>query len=51
MDYKMKLTKCQNEQHHRGVFDIMTKWAKPRAKWAQGPADWPNSMAMDTHEG
>jgi hypothetical protein len=34
MDYKVKLTKCQNEHHHRGVFDMWTKWAKPQAKWA-----------------
>jgi hypothetical protein len=45
MDYKVKLTKCQNEHHHRGVFDTWTKWAKPQAKWAQGPVDWPNSLA------
>jgi hypothetical protein len=36
MDYKVKLTKCQNEHHGRGVFDTWTKWAKPQAKWAQG---------------
>jgi hypothetical protein len=38
MDYKVKLTKCQNEHHHGGVFDTWTKWTKPQAKWAQGPA-------------
>jgi hypothetical protein len=37
MDYKVKLTKCQKEHHHGGVFDTRTKWAKPQAKWAQGP--------------
>jgi hypothetical protein len=36
MDYKVKLTKCQNEHHHGGVFDMWTKWAKPHAKWPQG---------------
>jgi hypothetical protein len=41
MDYKVKLTKCQNEHHHGGVFDTWTKWAKPQAKWAQGPAGRP----------
>jgi hypothetical protein len=30
MDYKVKLTKCQNEYHHRGLFDTWTKWANPR---------------------
>jgi hypothetical protein len=25
MDYKVKLTKCQNEHHHMGVFDMWTK--------------------------
>jgi hypothetical protein len=40
MDYKVKLTKCQNEHHHRDVFDTCTKWAKPPAKWGQG-AGWP----------
>jgi hypothetical protein len=38
MDYKVKLTKCQNEHHHRGVFGTWTKWA-------QGPAGCPNSLA------
>jgi hypothetical protein len=38
MDYKVKLNKYQNEHHHGGVFDMRTKWAKPQAKWAQGPA-------------
>jgi hypothetical protein len=41
MDYKVKLTKCQNEHHHGGVFDMWTKWAKPQAKWAQEPAGRP----------
>jgi hypothetical protein len=45
MDYKVKLTKCQNEHHHEGVFDTWTNWGKPQAKWAQGPTDQPNSMA------
>jgi hypothetical protein len=34
MDYKVKLTKCHNEHHNRGVFHM---WAK----WAQGPAGRP----------
>jgi hypothetical protein len=38
MDHKVKLTKCQNEHHHGGVFDTWTKWA-------QGPAGRPNSLA------
>jgi hypothetical protein len=38
MDYKVKLTKCQNNHHHGGVFDTWTKWA-------QGPADRSNSLA------
>jgi hypothetical protein len=38
MDYKVKLPKCQNEHHYGGAFDMWTKWAKPQAKWAQGPA-------------
>jgi hypothetical protein len=38
MDYKVKLTKCKNEHHHEGVSNTWTKWARPRAKWAQGPA-------------
>jgi hypothetical protein len=38
MDYKVKLTKCQNKHHHGGVFYMWTKWAKSQAKWAQGPA-------------
>jgi hypothetical protein len=41
----VKLTKCQNEHHHGGVFDTWTKWAKPQAKWAQGSAGRPNSLA------
>jgi hypothetical protein len=41
MDYKVKLTKCQNEHHHRAVFDMWTKWTKPQAKWAQGSAGRP----------
>jgi hypothetical protein len=41
MDYKVKLTKCQNENHHRGVLDMRTKWAKLQAKWAQGSANRP----------
>jgi hypothetical protein len=44
MDYKVKLTKCQKEHQHRGVFDMWTKWAKPQAKWAQGPAGRPNYL-------
>jgi hypothetical protein len=44
MDDKVKLTKCQNEHHHGGVFDTWTKWDKPQAKWAQGLAGWPNSL-------
>jgi hypothetical protein len=44
MDYKVKLTKYQNEHHHGGIFDTWTKWAKPQAKWAQGPTGWPNSL-------
>jgi hypothetical protein len=44
MDYKVKLIKCQNEHHHGGVFDTWTKLPKPQAKWAQGPAGWPNSL-------
>jgi hypothetical protein len=38
MDYKVKLTKSQNEHHHMGVFDTWTRWAKPHAMWALGPA-------------
>jgi hypothetical protein len=38
MDYKVKLTKCKNEHHHEGVSNTWNKWARPRAKWAQGPA-------------
>jgi hypothetical protein len=38
MDYNVTLTKYQNEHHHRGVFDMWTKWA-------QGPAGLPNSLA------
>jgi hypothetical protein len=34
MDYKVKLTKCQNEHHQGGVSDTWTKWA-------QGPAGQP----------
>jgi hypothetical protein len=45
MDYKVKLTKCQNEHPDGGVFDTWTKWAKPHAKWAQGPAGQPISLA------
>jgi hypothetical protein len=45
MDYKVKLTKCQNEHHHGGAFDTWTKWAKPQAWWAQGSAGRPNSLA------
>jgi hypothetical protein len=45
MDYKLKLTKCQNEHHHGVVFDPWTKWATPQVKWAQRPADRPNSLA------
>jgi hypothetical protein len=45
MDYKVKLTKFQNENHHGGVFDTLTKWAKPHAKCAQGLAGWLNSLA------
>jgi hypothetical protein len=41
MDYKVKLTKCQIEHYHGGVFDMWTKWAKPQAKLAQGPAGRP----------
>jgi hypothetical protein len=37
----VKLTKCQNEHHHSGVFDTWTKGAKPQAKWAQGSAGRP----------
>jgi hypothetical protein len=36
MDYKVKLTKCQNEHHHRGVFDTWTKWAKPSGQVGPG---------------
>jgi hypothetical protein len=35
MDYKVTLTKYQNEHHNGGVFDTWTKWPKPQAKWAQ----------------
>jgi hypothetical protein len=45
MDYKVKLTKCQSRHHHGGVFDTWIMWAKPQAKWAQGPACQPNSFA------
>jgi hypothetical protein len=38
MDDKVKLTKCQNHHHHGGVFDTWTKWTRPQAEWAQGPA-------------
>jgi hypothetical protein len=41
MDYKVKLTKCQNEHHHGDVFDTWTKWANPQSKRAQGPTDLP----------
>jgi hypothetical protein len=34
MDYKVKLTKYQNEHHHRGVFDKRIGWAKPQVKWS-----------------
>jgi hypothetical protein len=44
MDYKVKLTNCQNEHHHGGIFETWTKWAKPQANWAQGPVDRPNSL-------
>jgi hypothetical protein len=30
---------------HGGVFDTWTRWAKPQAERAQGPADRPNSLA------
>jgi hypothetical protein len=46
MDYKVKLTKCQNKHHHGGVFDMSTKWAKPQDKWAHGAASQPNSLAL-----
>jgi hypothetical protein len=36
MDYKVKLTKYQNEHHHRGVFDTWTKWTKPQPKSLAG---------------
>jgi hypothetical protein len=45
MDYKVKLTKCQNEHHHGGVLDMWIEWAKPQVKGAQGPAGRPNSLA------
>jgi hypothetical protein len=45
MDYKVKMTKCQNEHNHGGVLDMWTKWAKPQAKWDQGPGGLPNSPA------
>jgi hypothetical protein len=45
MDYKVKLTKCQNEHHHGVLFDMWTKWAKPQDKWAKGPPGWPKSLA------
>jgi hypothetical protein len=31
--------------HHGDVFDTWTKWARPQAEWAQGPAGRPNSLA------
>jgi hypothetical protein len=37
MDYKVKLTKCQNDHHHGGAYDMWTKWA-------QGPAGGPNPL-------
>jgi hypothetical protein len=42
---KVKLTKCQNHHHQEGVFDTWTKWVEPQAERAQGPADWPYSLA------
>jgi hypothetical protein len=45
MDDKVKLPKCQNHHHHRGVFDTWTKWARPQAEWAKGLAVRPNSLA------
>jgi hypothetical protein len=41
----MKLTKCLNHHHHECVSDTWTKWARPQAEWAKGPADQPNSLA------
>jgi hypothetical protein len=41
MDYKVKLSKCQNEHCHEGVFDIWTKWVKPRLS---GPRGWPTQL-------
>jgi hypothetical protein len=41
----VKLTKSQNHHHHRGVFDMWTKWPRPHAEWAQGPPERPNSLA------
>jgi hypothetical protein len=40
-DDKVKLTRCQNHHNHRGVFDTWTKWVKPQAERAQGPAGRP----------
>jgi hypothetical protein len=33
MDYKVKLTKYENEHHHGGVFDMWTKWAKSQVSY------------------
>jgi hypothetical protein len=43
MDDKVKLTKCQNHDHHGGVFDTWTKWARPRPS---GPKGQPASQAL-----
>jgi hypothetical protein len=44
MDDKVKLTKCQNHHHHGAIFDTWTKWARPQAEWALGPAGCRNSL-------
>jgi hypothetical protein len=41
----VKLTKYQNHHHHRDVFDMWTKWARPWAEWAQGLTGRLNSLA------
>jgi hypothetical protein len=46
MDDDVKLTKCQNHDHHRGVFDMWTKWTRPQDEWAQGPVGWPGFEAV-----
>jgi hypothetical protein len=50
MDYKVKLTKCKNEKHHGGVFDTLTKWAKPRPTGPKGrpasPTPWPGDQSL-----